>query len=74
MQNTFIYFARTKVKDLEQLIKYMYEGSINLDQENIDSFLDLVDYLGLRDISKVNEIPERSSLKYFNQQKSPSKK
>ena len=52
-----IYLRRVKYKDLQNLLNFMYQGEVNIAKEDLDSFLELANYLGLKELS-VN--PKRS--------------
>ena len=38
-QHQFIYLRRVKYKDLSNLINFMYQGEVNISQEELNSFL-----------------------------------
>jgi len=50
----FIYLRRVKYKDLQNLLTFMYQGEVNVPEENLTGFLEVAEDLNIRGLSKGN--------------------
>ena len=56
-----IYMRNTSTKDLETAVTFLYQGEVNILQEDLDEFLILAEELQLKGLSGPNNIPETAT-------------
>ena len=54
-----IYLRRFKYKDLQNLVHFMYQGEVNVAEEDLSSFLEVAEDLNIRGLSKGNSNTDR---------------
>jgi len=52
--NQVIYLRRVKYKDLQNLISYMYQGEVNVAEEDVSGFLEVAEDLNIKGLSEGN--------------------
>ena len=50
----FIFLRRVKYKDLQNLLTFMYQGEMNISEEELNSFLEVANNLNIKGLSKRN--------------------
>ena len=75
--HTLIYMRGTKSLDLLAIVNFLYYGEANIYQENLDTFLNLAEELGLKGLKRENSdeknIEEQSVNPGNNQKQNPKK-
>ena len=57
-----IYLRKIKYKDLQNLLTFMYQGKVNVDEEDLPSFLEMAEDLLIRGLSEGNQEGSNSKL------------
>ena len=58
-----IYLRRVKYKDLQNLLNFMYQGEVNVAEEDLTSFLEVAEDLNIRGLSEGNKEGYNAKLK-----------
>ena len=59
--NPLIYLRKVKYNDLQNLLTFMYQGEVNVAEEDLSSFLEVAEELLIRGLSEVNKESYNSS-------------
>ena len=60
ISHTFIYLRRIKFGDLQNLVHFMYQGELNVAEEDVSSFLEVANDLLVRGLSEGNVLASDS--------------
>ena len=60
IEHTFIYLRRIKFGDLQNLVLFMYQGELNVAEEDVSSFLEVANDLLVRGLSEGNVLASDS--------------
>merc|ERR1719186_2504711 len=57
-----IYLRRVKYKDLQNLVKFIYQGEVNIGEEDLASFLEVAEELQVKGLSESSKVENDHSI------------